>query len=58
MYIVTEFMPQGNLLSLVQTDGSLTEIDIIKMAKQAAAGMSYLSSQGIVHRFGIGSGQN
>jgi hypothetical protein len=44
-------MPQGNLLSLVQTDNSITEIDMLNIARQAAAGMSYLASQGIVHRF-------
>jgi hypothetical protein len=44
-------MPQGNLLGLAQTDSSITEIDMLQMARQAAAGMSYLASQGIVHRF-------
>jgi serine/threonine protein kinase len=50
-YIATEFMPQGNLLSLIQRDDSINELDMLNMARQAAAGMSYLASQGIIHRY-------
>jgi serine/threonine protein kinase len=50
-YLATEFMPKGDLLSLIKKDTSITEIDMLKMARQAAAGMSYLESKGIVHRF-------
>jgi hypothetical protein len=44
-------MPKGNLLDLITRDTSIEEIDILKMARQAAAGMTYLESKGIVHRF-------
>jgi len=49
-YIVTEFMPKGNLLKVVQSDKSILISDLINMAKQAAAGMTYLESQSIIHR--------
>ena len=45
-------MPKGDLLSLLRRDEkkSIQVENLIKMARQAAAGMVYLEDQNIVHR--------
>lgn len=48
-FLVTEFLSKGDLLSIIRTEKLEIPI-LIDMAKQAAAGMSYLHSKGIVHR--------
>jgi len=49
-YIVMEFMPQGNVKGLLENNkATITTLDILKMARDAAAGMNYLSQNKIVH---------
>ncbi len=43
-------MPKGNLLKVIQEDPTIEVEEMIKMAKQAAAGMAYLETKKIVHR--------
>ena len=44
-------MEKGDLLHLVQNkDENLQLVDFIELARQAAAGMTYLSERKIVHR--------
>lgn len=43
-------MRKGNLLKVVQDDSTITTLDLLQMAKQAAAGMAYLEQQHIIHR--------
>eukprot|EP01118_Nematostelium_gracile_P006195 TRINITY_DN1994_c0_g2_i1.p1 TRINITY_DN1994_c0_g2~~TRINITY_DN1994_c0_g2_i1.p1 ORF type:complete len:632 (+),score=152.32 TRINITY_DN1994_c0_g2_i1:279-1898(+) len=51
-YIITEFMNSGNLLQYLQQKNKNNTLpsDLIRLAKDAARGMDYLSSQKIVHR--------
>jgi len=50
-FLVTEFMNRGSLdQMIIKNKDSITQLDLLAMAKQAAAGMAYLESQGIVHR--------
>lgn len=52
VYIVTELMPKGALISYLQTDEgkNLPLSGYIKMATQIAAGMSYIEREKYVHR--------
>jgi len=51
MFIVTEYMKEGNLQNFVSKyASSLEAFDLVEMAKQAAAGMTYLHSKSIIHR--------
>src|SRR4051794_3672031 len=38
-------MPKGNLLKVIQEEKGITTLDMIQMARQAAAGMAYLGIQ-------------
>jgi len=48
--IVTEFMPGGNLWSLLTSDKKIDRTLTFKFLKGIAAGMMHLSSEGLVHR--------
>jgi len=51
LFLVTEFMNRGSLdKMIVDNKNNITLLDLLAMAKQAAAGMLYLEGQGIVHR--------
>ncbi|XP_047134794.1 tyrosine-protein kinase ABL1 [Hydra vulgaris] len=52
IYIITEYMPLGNLLEyLRQSDkADLPATTLLYMASQVAAAMSYLESKGFIHR--------
>jgi len=52
VYIITELMSKGALISYLQTDEgkSLPLVEYIKMATQIAAGMSYIEHERYVHR--------
>lgn len=50
-YIVTEYLTKGSLLNLVQKSTDILSIlDLLGMARHAAAGMKYLEFRRIVHR--------
>ncbi|XP_076090552.1 uncharacterized protein LOC143062692 isoform X3 [Mytilus galloprovincialis] len=50
MYVVTEFMPKGNLLNYVQRHQEDIQVNsMMSMARQIAAGMTYLEAQSIHH---------
>jgi len=49
-YIVTEFIESGNLQVLLQNQGTIDAISVIKIAKQITSGMRYLGENSIVHR--------
>jgi len=50
-YIVTEFVVGGNLESLLrQNPNMFTETDLVRLARDAAAGMRLLEQKDIVHR--------
>jgi serine/threonine protein kinase len=51
VYIVTEYVALGSVLRfLKQNNNKLTLSDLVKMAKDTAAGMAYLEMRKIVHR--------
>ncbi|KAH3764245.1 Tyrosine-protein kinase Src42A [Pelomyxa schiedti] len=51
IFMCTELIPGGNLLSYLRQHGpSLSVYDLCIIGKEAAAGMVYLSSRGVVHR--------
>eukprot|EP00045_Choanoeca_perplexa_P009991 m.99625 g.99625 ORF g.99625 m.99625 type:complete len:691 (+) comp15104_c0_seq1:118-2190(+) len=53
LFIVTEFMPNGNLLDYLRTDAGRVEIDATAMmycASQIAAGMCFLEEKRFIHR--------
>ncbi|XP_065197973.1 tyrosine-protein kinase ABL1-like isoform X2 [Sycon ciliatum] len=51
-FIVTEYMPNGNLLDFLRADenSNLEAVTLMYMATQVAAGMAYLESRGMIHR--------
>jgi len=50
-YIVTEFLPLGSVKDFLIKEGTNISVeDILKMARGTAAGMLYLSENGIIHR--------
>jgi len=49
-YIVMEYFVRGSLDRVLQTMDDINNDDLLGMAAQAASGMQYLESQGIVHR--------
>eukprot|EP01119_Soliformovum_irregulare_P014377 TRINITY_DN3931_c0_g1_i3.p1 TRINITY_DN3931_c0_g1~~TRINITY_DN3931_c0_g1_i3.p1 ORF type:complete len:683 (+),score=170.64 TRINITY_DN3931_c0_g1_i3:117-2051(+) len=50
IYIVTEFMARGSLLSLLRAETEVVRSRLIQMAIDICAGMKYLESQKIIHR--------
>eukprot|EP01118_Nematostelium_gracile_P003003 TRINITY_DN1344_c0_g1_i3.p1 TRINITY_DN1344_c0_g1~~TRINITY_DN1344_c0_g1_i3.p1 ORF type:complete len:476 (-),score=147.27 TRINITY_DN1344_c0_g1_i3:195-1622(-) len=52
-FIVTELMNDGSLLDYlkkVRTKENTTPLDLVRMAKDTALGMAYLTQQNVVHR--------
>jgi len=51
-YIVTEFMDRGSVISFLseKTKEDVSPLQVVKMAKDSANGMAYLSMRGVVHR--------
>ena len=49
-YLVTELLTKGDVRSLLLSDDSLEIVDLLSMAKDTAAGMSYLHQQNVLHR--------
>ena len=48
--IVTEFMNQGDLLHLLQTEAEITNKQLVEFCQQISLGMEYLHSRDILHR--------
>lgn len=49
-YIVMHFVDGASLQTFVDTEGPMAEIEIIRVSKQIAAGLTAAHSQGLVHR--------
>ena len=50
-YLVTELLTKGDVKSLLtSSEISLEIVDLLSMAKDAAAGMAYLHQQNVLHR--------
>lgn len=50
LYIIMEFVPNGDLGSLISREGHLQELDVKIMAKQLLSALKYLHEGGITHR--------
>lgn len=53
LFIITEYMPRGNLLDFVRSEAGQQELTVTAMfhaAVQAASGMAYLEEQSFIHR--------
>jgi len=50
IYIVTEFMARGSLLSLLRVSNELPMTRLVQMSIDICSGMRYLESQKIIHR--------
>lgn len=49
-YIVTEFLPGGNLMQLVSKSTKYSEYYIASIMKELMGGLVYLHSNNIIHR--------
>ncbi len=50
-YIVTEYLAEGSLENWIRAKrASLKILDLIVLARDAAAGLQYLEKRGIIHR--------
>ena len=53
LFIITEYMPHGNLLDYLRNEEVQAEVDataLMYCASQVASGMAYLESHGYIHR--------
>ncbi|CAL3966291.1 unnamed protein product [Diplocarpon coronariae] len=50
LYIIMEFVPGGDLGTLIAKQGHLQELDVKTMAKQLLSALKYLHDGGITHR--------
>lgn len=49
-YVVTEYLSGGDLRSLVQVRGRLTEVMVSRIGTEISAGLAYAHGRGVMHR--------